>query len=204
MTSPTLFTPLKVGRYSLSHRVVMAPLTRRRAGHPGNVPTDLSVEYYSQRASHGGLIITEGSQIAPSAQGYPNTPGIHSPEQVAGWKKIVDAVHEKGGIIFLQLWHTGRISHSSFQPDGIRPAAPSAIAAAGTTLTSEWNQLPFETPRALSPSEIKGIITDYRLAAQHALEAGFDGVEVHGANGYLIEQFLHTRTNQRTDAWWPS
>lgn len=201
MSSAHLFAPLKLGRYTLSHRVVMAPLTRMRSDVPGNVPTDLAVAYYSQRASSGGLIIAEASQVTPYGQGYPATPGIHSSEQIAGWKKITDAVHAKGGIIFLQLWHTGRISHPSFQPDGVQPVAPSAVTPAGKSFTPSFQMVPFETPRALEIGEIPGIIEAYREGARNALAAGFDGVELHGANGYLIEQFLHSKTNHRTDAY---
>jgi N-ethylmaleimide reductase len=201
MSEISLFTPLKLGRYSLLHRVVMAPLTRMRAETPGNVATDLAVEYYAQRASPGGLIIAEASQVTPYGQGYPATPGVHSAEQIAAWKKITDAVHAKGGIIFLQLWHTGRISHSSFQPGGVVPVAPSAIAPAGKSFTPDWQQVPYETPRALDIDEIPGIVEAYREGARNALTAEFDGVELHGANGYLIEQFLHSKTNHRTDGY---
>jgi N-ethylmaleimide reductase len=149
MSSPSLFSPLHVGPYDLAHRVVMAPLTRMRAG-AGHVPNELAPEYYGQRASAGGLIIAEATQVTPYGQGYPATPGIHSPEQVESWRKVTDAVHAKGGIIFLQLWHVGRSSHSSFQPNGELPVAPSAIAIRSqSSLTPEWKQVPFETPRAL-------------------------------------------------------
>ena len=201
MSSTHLFAPLKLGRYTLSQRVVMAPITRMRAAVPGNVPTDLAVEYYSQRASAGGLIISEASQVTPAGQGYPATPGIHSAEQIAGWKKITDAVHVKGGIIFQQLWHVGRVSHSSFQPNGVLPVAPSAITPAGKSFTPSFEMVPFETPRALEIGEIPGIVEEYREGARNALAAGFDGVELHAANGYLIEQFLHSKTNLRTDAY---
>lgn len=201
MPSPSLFSPLQFGSYKLAHRVVMAPLTRMRAG-PGNVPNRLAPEYYGQRASAGGLIIAEATQVTPYGQGYPATPGIHSPAQVEGWKKVTDAVHANGGIIFLQLWHTGRSSHSSFQPQGVLPVAPSAIAITGqSSLTPEWKQVPYETPRALALDEIPGIIEVYREGARNAMAAGFDGVELHGANGYLLEQFLHGRSNQRTDIY---
>ncbi|SCB27288.1 alkene reductase [Rhizobium hainanense] len=197
----SLFSPLKLGQYELAHRVVMAPLTRMRAGL-GNVPNEHAPKYYGQRASAGGLIIAEATQITPYGQGYPQTPGIHSPEQIEGWKKVTDAVHAKGGIIFLQLWHVGRSSHSSFQPNGELPVAPSAIAITGqTSLTPEWNQVPYETPRALEPGDISGIIEAYREGARNALAAGFDGVELHGANGYLIQQFLDDSSNKRTDIY---
>lgn len=201
MSSPSLFSPLHLGRYKLTHRVVMAPLTRMRAGR-GNVPNELAPEYYGQRASAGGLIISEATQVTPSGQGYPATPGIHSAEQVEGWKKVTDAVHAKGGIIFPQLWHVGRSSHSSLQPNGVLPVAPSAIAITGqTALTPEWKSVPYETPRALELDEIPGIIEAYREGARNAMAAGFDGVEIHSANGYLLEQFLHDRSNKRTDIY---
>lgn len=201
MSSSLLFSPLQMGRYELAHRVVMPPLTRMRAG-AGHVPNTLAPLYYGQRASQGGLIVAEATQVTPYGQGYPDTPGIYSSEQVAGWKKVTDAVHAKGGIIFLQLWHVGRSSHSSFQPGGVLPVAPSAIAITGqTSLTPEWKSVPYEVPRALELDEIPGIIEAYREGAVNALAAGFDGVEVHGANGYLLEQFLHDRSNKRTDAY---
>lgn len=195
-----LFSPLKLGAITLSHRVVMAPLTRMRAAQPGNVPNELNVEYYRQRASQGGLIITEGTQISPSGQGMPATPGIHSEAQIAGWKAVTRAVHEKGGFVFLQLWHVGRISHSSLL-DGQLPVAPSAIPAPGNAFTATFDRAPFETPRALETQEIATIVEDYARAAVSAQRAGFDGVEIHGANGYLLEQFLQRRSNQRTDAY---
>jgi N-ethylmaleimide reductase len=201
MSSPSLLSPLRLGRYELSHRVVMAPLTRMRSA-AGNVPNKFAAEYYGQRASPGALIIAEATQVTPFGQGYPGTPGIHSAEQIDGWKKVTDAVHAKGGIIFLQLWHVGRSSHSSFQPGGVLPVAPSAIAIkSGSSLTPEWKKVPYETPRALKLDEIPGIIESYRQGARNAMAAGFDGVELHGANGYLIEQFLHSRSNHRTDIY---
>jgi N-ethylmaleimide reductase len=198
---PSLFSPLRLGPYQLGHRVVMAPLTRMRAGQPGNVPTGLNATYYGQRASRGGLIIAEATQISPTGQGYPATPGIHSEEQIEGWRGVTDAVHARLGYIFLQLWHVGRISHPSLQPDGRKPVAPSAIRPAGEALTVDWQRVPFEIPRALETQEIPGIIADYRRAAVNALAAGFDGVEIHGANGYLLEQFLQSRSNQRNDRY---
>ncbi|NWK80357.1 alkene reductase [Aquitalea sp. LB_tupeE] len=201
MSSKSLFSPLQLGNLQLSHRIVMPPLTRMRAGQ-GNVPNELAPEYYGQRASAGGLIIAEATQVTPYGQGYPSTPGIHSEAQVAGWKKVTDAVHAKGGVIFLQLWHVGRSSHSSFQPDGVLPVAPSAIAISNeVSLTPEWQQVPYEVPRELELREIPSIIDAYREGARNALAAGFDGVEVHGANGYLLEQFLHDSSNKRTDAY---
>lgn len=196
-----LFTPLQIGPMSLSHRVVMAPLTRMRASVPGNAPTPLNAEYYSQRASKGGLIIAEASPVSPTAHYGPRTPGIYTDEQIAGWRRVVEAVHAKGGRIVLQLWHVGRISHSSLQPGGGLPVAPSAVAAAGDVMTSAGTRAPLETPRALETHEIPGIVADYRHAARSAIAAGFDGVEIHGANGYLLEQFLQTRSNRRTDAY---
>lgn len=201
MSLNSLFSPLKIGRYELSHRVIMPPLTRMRAGS-GMVPNEFAAEYYGQRASAGGLIIAEATQAVPEGQGYPQTPGIHSPEQIAGWKKVTDAVHAKGGRIFLQIWHTGRSSHSSFQPNGALPVGPSAIAITGQiALTPEWKQVPYETPRALELDEIPGIVEGYRQGARNALAAGFDGVELHGANGYLIQQFLDDSSNKRTDIY---
>lgn len=196
MTS--LFSPVKLGRYDLPNRVVMAPLTRNRAA-AGNVPQELNVKYYTQRAS-AGLIVTEATQISPQGVGYPATPGIHSTEQVEGWKQITEAVHQKGGHIFLQLWHVGRISHPSLQPNGELPVAPSAIAPEGMASTYTGEQ-PYVTPRALETDEIPGIIEQYRQAAENALAAGFDGVEIHGANGYLLDQFLQDGSNQRTDQY---
>jgi N-ethylmaleimide reductase len=182
----------------LPNRIVMAPLTRQRAGQ-GNVPHQLNATYYVQRAS-AGLMIAEGTQVAPQGQGYPHTPGIHSPEQVLGWRLVTDAVHQQGGRIFLQLWHVGRISHPDLQPDGALPVAPSAIAPKGEVSTYEGNK-PFVTPRALETSEIPRIVEQYRQGAANALAAGFDGVEIHAANGYLIDQFLRDGTNQRPDKY---
>ncbi|GGC53938.1 alkene reductase [Chelatococcus reniformis] len=197
---PSLFTPFRIGPYDLAHRIVMAPLTRMRAG-PGNVPRPLNAAYYGQRATPGGLIIAEASQVAAHGQGAPATPGIHSHEQRDGWKGVVDAVHAKGGVIFLQLWHVGRISHRSHQPGGGLPIAPSAVRPEGKGMSADWTAQPFETPRALEGDEIPGIVAAYRTAADNAKAAGFDGVEIHNANGYLLEQFLQSRTNLRTDAY---
>lgn len=194
----TLFSPVQVGRYLLPNRIVMAPLTRNRA-EEGNVPHDLNVLYYEQRAS-AGLIITEATQVSPQGLGYPATPGIHSAEQVEGWKKVTAAVHAKGGQIFLQLWHVGRISHPSLQPNGELPVAPSAIAPQGMASTYQGEQ-PFVTPRALETDEIPGIVEQFCQGAENALAAGFDGVEIHNANGYLLDQFLRDGTNQRIDAY---
>ncbi len=193
-----LFSPYKLGNLELPNRMVMAPLTRNRAGE-GNVPGTLNVTYYVQRAS-AGLIIAEATQVSPQGLGYPSTPGIHSPEQVAGWKLVTDAVHQHGGRIFLQLWHVGRISHPDLQPDGALPVAPSAIAPKGQAATYEGMK-PFVTPRALETSEIPEIVEQYRQGAENALAAGFDGVEIHAANGYLLDQFLRDGTNERTDEY---
>jgi N-ethylmaleimide reductase len=198
MTPNTLLSSVQVGRYTLPNRLVMAPLTRNRAG-AGNTPRALNATYYAQRAS-AGLIITEASQISPQGMGYPATPGIHSSEQVEGWKLVTQAVHDRGGHIFLQLWHVGRISHPDLQPNGALPVAPSAIAPKGEASTYE-GQKPFVTPRALETDEVPGIVEQYRQAAKNALEAGFDGVEVHSANGYLLDQFLRDGSNQRTDQY---
>jgi N-ethylmaleimide reductase len=195
---PNLFTPVEVGPLALRNRVVMAPLTRSRAG-PGNVPTQLNALYYAQRAS-AGLIISEATQISPEGQGYISTPGIHSAEQIAGWKCVTQAVDIAGGQIVCQLWHVGRISHPSFQPGGVAPVAPSAIRPNGQAFTEKgFEAIP--TPRALETSEIAAIVAQYSQAARNALAAGFDGVEVHAANGYLIDQFLRDGTNQRTDRY---
>jgi len=196
--TPTLFTPLNLGPYTLSNRIIMAPLTRNRAG-ASNVPQPLNTEYYAQRAS-AGLIISEASQISPQGVGYPHTPGIHSSEQVNGWRHITQAIHARGGRIFLQLWHVGRISHPSLQPNGALPVAPSAIQPNGQAFTYEGLQ-PFVTPRALDISEIPHIIEQFYIAATHAREAEFDGVEIHAANGYLLDQFLRDGTNHRTDRY---
>jgi N-ethylmaleimide reductase len=194
-----LFSPLKLGRLELPNRIVMAPLTRNRAAMPGNVPQAINVTYYAQRAS-AGLIISEATPICEMGHGYPATPGIHSTEQIEGWKKVVDAVHAKGGRIFLQLWHVGRISHPSLLPGNALPVAPSAIKPDGQAFTYSGLQ-DFVTPRALEREEIPALIAEYRQAAENALEAGFDGIEVHAANGYLIDQFLRDGTNQRTDLY---
>ena len=196
-----LFEPLQLGPYRLAHRVVMAPLTRMRAVPSTNAPRPLNTDYYAQRASEGGLIIAEASQVTPGGRGAPATPGIHTAEQIAGWREITDAVHAKGGIIFLQLWHVGRISHSSHQPDGGAPVSASAVKPAGKVLSADFTPVEFETPRALRTEEIPQIVELYAQAARNALEAGFDGVEIHGANGYLLEQFLQSRSNLRDDMY---
>jgi N-ethylmaleimide reductase len=198
MSQQALFTPVTIGALKLPHRVVMAPMTRSRAGE-GQVPTPLMAEYYAQRAS-AALIITEATQFSLQGYGYPDTPGIHTDAQVEGWRRVTDAVHARGGHIYLQMWHVGRISHPVMQPGGTLPVAPSAIAAEGTLYTSEGPKS-FVTPRALELNEIPGIVRGFAEGARRAKEAGFDGVEVHGANGYLIDQFLRDGSNHRTDAY---
>lgn len=176
----------------------MAPLTRCRASE-GHIPNDLNAEYYSQRAA-AGLIISEATSVSPCGYGYPNTPGIHTKEQVGGWKKVTEAVHAKGGHIYLQLWHVGRISHPAYQQDGVKPVAPSAIKPKGQVFTGSTME-EYVTPRALETDEIPGIISEYVHGAALAKEAGFDGVEIHNANGYLLDQFLRTGTNMRGDRY---
>jgi N-ethylmaleimide reductase len=198
----TLYDPVQVGDMTLANRIVMAPLTRNRAG-AGQVPTELMAQYYRQRAhpeTGAGLIVTEASQISPMAQGYLDTPGIHTAEQVAGWKRVTDAVHAEGGKIVIQLWHVGRISHTSLLPGGASPVSSTArIAHSKTYLAGGF--APVSEPRALRTDEIPALIADYRRAAGLAMQAGFDGVELHAANGYLIEQFLRDSINDRTDAY---
>ncbi len=191
-----LFKPVRMGSLTLRNRIVMAPLTRSRAGQ-GDAPRQMNADYYAQRAS-AGLIISEASQISPEGKGYAWTPGIYSDEQIAGWRLVTDAVHAKGGAIFCQLWHVGRISHESLQPNGGLPVAPSAIRANGQAFTEDGLK-PHPTPRALETSEIARVVDDYRKATIAARVAGFDGVEIHGANGYLIDQFLRDKTNHRSD-----
>ena len=196
--SNDLFSPLTLGPLTLPNRMVMAPLTRSRAGE-GDAPTDLAVLYYTQRAT-AGLIISEATQISAQGKGYPKTPGIFTEAQVAGWRKITDSVHAQGGHIYLQLWHVGRISHPSTQIDGALPVGPSAVKPTGEIFTETGPQA-FVTPRALDLSEIPGIVQQYVNGARHAKAAGFDGVEVHGANGYLLDQFLRDGANHRTDEY---
>jgi len=202
--SKTLFTPLKVGAITVPNRVFMAPLTRLRSIEPGDIPTPLMGEYYRQRAS-AGLIISEATQISAQAKGYAGAPGLHSPEQIAAWKKITDGVHAENGRMAVQLWHTGRISHTSLQPGGQAPVAPSALAAGTRTSLRDanGNAIREETsvPRALETSEIPGIVDDFRQAVANAREAGFDLVELHAAHGYLLHQFLSPSANQRTDQY---
>ena len=197
--SSALFTPIQLGPYTLANRIAMAPLTRSRASADG-VPGPLIAEHYAQRAS-AGLIVTEGVNISPSARGYAYTPGLYTDAQVAGWRHVTDAVHARQGRIFPQLWHVGRISHPDLQPGGALPVAPSAIPPAHATAYTPHGFAPCPTPRALRTDEIPALVDDYRRAAQLALDAGFDGVEIHAANGYLLEQFLRAHTNQRTDAY---
>jgi len=199
MTVPKLFTPTRIGDLELPNRIVMAPLTRNRARPDGDVPHALNAEYYAQRAT-AGLLITEGTQISPEGKGYAWTPGIHSPEQVAGWRQVTDAVHQAGGRIAAQLWHVGRISHTVLQPDGAAPVGPSAIAAATRVYDGE-GFVPASAPRALETDELPRIVGDYAQAARNAREASFDAVEIHAANGYLLHQFLADGTNKRTDAY---
>ena len=195
-----LFSPVRIGAIDLAHRVVLAPLTRMRADLPGNVPNTLMAAYYGQRASPGGLMITEATFISPAGNGGYASPGIVTDAQVAGWRKVVDAVHAKGATILLQLWHVGRQSHVDLQPNRHAPIAPSAIKAEVRALLASGPAIG-SMPRAIELSEIPGLVDEYRRAAQRAKEAGFDGVEVHGANGYLIDQFLQDNSNRRTDAY---
>jgi N-ethylmaleimide reductase len=196
----TIFDPIKIGDLTLNNRIIMAPLTRMRSKQPGNIPHELNAKYYAQRAS-AGLIISEATQVCQQGQGYPGTPGIHSLEQVEGWKLVTKAVHENDGKIFLQLWHVGRISHRSHQIDNQLPVAPSAIKPEGGIYSAQWKEVAFETPRALELEEIPGIIEQFKQGAINAKEAGFDGVEVHGANGYLLDQFLQDGSNIRDDIY---
>lgn len=196
MTS--LFDPIRFGDIATANRIVMAPLTRDRAG-PGRTPTPLMATYYGQRAS-AGLVVTEATQISPEGQGYLDTPGLYSAEQVAGWRRVTDAVHAQGGKIVVQLWHVGRISHVSLQPNGQAPVSSTARRANGKTFTAQGFE-DVSQPRALRLDELPRIVAEYRQAARNAIEAGFDGVEVHSANGYLLEQFLRDSINDRTDAY---
>lgn len=205
MNMNKLFSSTKIGPYDLRNRIVLPPLTRSRSSQPGNIPNDLMATYYRQRAS-AGFMVTEGTQIEPRGQGYAWTPGIHSQEQIEGWKKVTEAVHAEGGVIFAQLWHVGRVSHTSLQPNGDAPVAPSALPARsvkvfietgpGTGILADPSE-----PRELSTTEVKELVQLYAKAAQNALEAGFDGVELHCANGYLVNQFISAHTNCRTDEY---
>lgn len=200
----SLFSRYEIGPYTLKNRMVMAPLTRSRSKQPGNIPSRLNAFYYAQRAS-AGLIITEATQISQQGQGYAWTPGIHTEEQIEGWRLVAESVHDADGLIFMQLWHVGRISHPALQPKGTLPVAPSAIAPTGmafvTNAKGEPEFVPFVVPRALETDELPALVKQYVQAAKNALSAGLDGVEIHAANGYLLDQFLNSSTNQRTDAY---
>jgi len=205
MTFSSLFSAKKLGAYTLKNRIALPPLTRSRSTQPGNVPNKLMANYYAQRAG-AGFMVTEGTQIEPRGQGYAWTPGIHSQEQVQGWKKVTDAVHEAGNIIFCQLWHVGRVSHTSLQPNQTAPIAPSAIQADAVkvfieTAANEGALATPSEPRALSTHEVEELVQMYKQAAMNAKEAGFDGVELHCANGYLVNQFISEHTNKRTDKY---
>ena len=204
-STDALFEGVTLGNYKLKNRIVLPPLTRSRSSQPGNIPNDLMAEYYGQRAG-AGFMVTEGTQIEPRGQGYAWTPGIYSKEQIEGWKKVTNSVHAKGGIIFAQLWHVGRVSHSSLQPNGDNPVGPSAITADDVKVFIETG--PGEgaladpsEPRELTTEEVRELVALYAQAARNALEAGFDGVELHCANGYLINQFISEHTNKRTDEY---
>lgn len=202
---PALFTPLQLGPYTLRNRIVLPPLTRSRSTQPGNIANELMAEYYQQRSS-AGFMVSEGTQIEPRGQGYAWTPGIHSAEQIAGWQKVTRAVHDAGGVIFAQLWHVGRVSHTAVQPEGQAPVAPSAIPASqikvfietapGSGMLSEPSM-----PRELTTAEVRELVQYYAQAARNALQAGFDGVELHCANGYLVNQFISAHSNQRSDEY---
>ncbi|WLI31518.1 alkene reductase [Pseudomonas rhodesiae] len=205
MTDSLLNTPVKLGHHTLNNRVVLPPLTRQRSAQPGDIPTALMAEYYRQRAS-AGFMVSEGTQIEPRGQGYAWTPGIYSPAQIDGWRKVTDAVHADGGVIFAQLWHVGRVSHNALQPDGAAPVAPSALPALQAKAfiqtgpgVGELKQPP--VPRALSALEIEELVAQYAQAARNALDAGFDGVEIHSANGYLVNQFISAHSNTRDDQY---
>ncbi len=198
-----LFSPFPLGAKTAHNRVVLAPLTRCRAPTPQQAPSAVNVEYYAQRSgpTGAGLLITEATQISPAGRGYPNTPGIHSQEQVAGWKAVTEAVHARGSLIYLQLWHVGRVSHNAYQPDGRAPVSSSAIAKSGQCMLPDGTMAPYPTPRAMTVDEIRAVIQNYRKGAENARAAGFDGVELHGANGYLPDQFLRDGVNKRTDEY---
>ncbi|CAH0649854.1 alkene reductase [Pseudomonas putida] len=205
MNREILFESTQLGPYTLKNRIVLPPLTRSRSSQPGNIPNDLMADYYRQRAG-AGFMVTEGTQIEPRGQGYAWTPGMHSPEQVEGWRKITAAVHAEGSIIFAQLWHVGRVSHNSLQPGGAAPVAPSAIAADNVKVFVETGPgqgalTEPSVPRALTTAEVKELVQLYAQAARNALDAGFDGVELHCANGYLVNQFISSHTNRRTDEY---
>ncbi|OZA26125.1 MAG: alkene reductase [Hydrogenophilales bacterium 17-64-11] len=205
MKDSALYTKTHLGPYTLKNRIVLPPLTRCRSSQPGNIPNDLMATYYRQRAD-AGFMVTEGIQIEPRGQGYAWTPGIHSPAQVEGWRTVTDAVHAEGGIIFAQLWHVGRVSHTALQPDGGAPVAPSAISAQQVSVFIETGPgagvlTPPSPPRALTTAEVKELVQLYAQAARNALDAGFDGVELHCANGYLVNQFISAHSNKRDDEY---
>lgn len=205
MENAALFTPLTLGAFTLKNRIALPPLTRSRSSQPGNIANDLMAEYYAQRSS-AGFMVSEGTQIEPRGQGYAWTPGIYSAEQIAGWKKVTDRVHQQGGVIFAQLWHVGRVSHTSLQPGEGMPVAPSAIPATNVKVFIETGPgagalAEPSAPRALSTDEVRELVALYATAARNAMAAGFDGVELHAANGYLINQFMSVHTNQRDDVY---
>ena len=205
MTDNVLNTPLQLGRHTLNNRIVLPPLTRQRSAQPGDIATDLMAEYYRQRAS-AGFMVSEGTQIEPRGQGYAWTPGIYTPAQIEGWRQVTDAVHAEGGVIFAQLWHVGRVSHHDLQPDGAAPVAPSAIQpqqvkAFIETAPGAGELVQPPVPRALSTQEVKDLVGLYAQAARNAIAAGFDGVEIHSANGYLVNQFISAHANQRDDEY---
>ena len=204
LSSPALFSPVRIGGLPLPSRLIMAPMTRARSAQPGDIPTPLMAEYYAQRAG-AGMILTEATQISPQGKGYSSTPGIHSPQQVAGWQQVTQAVHAAGGSIALQLWHVGRMSHRSLHADG-QTVGPSALAPDASVwivdpATGTGTMLPCPVPRALTTAEVAAVVDDYRHAARNARAAGFDAVEIHAANGYLIDQFLRASANHRTDQY---
>lgn len=205
MTHSVLSTPIKLGHHTLANRVVLPPLTRQRSAQPGDVATELMAEYYRQRAS-AGFMVSEGTQIEPRGQGYAWTPGIYTPAQIDGWRTVTDAVHAEGGVIFAQLWHVGRVSHNALQPDGAAPVAPSALQAEQAkafiaTGPGQGELVQPPVPRALTTLEVKALVGHYAQAARNALDAGFDGVEIHAANGYLVNQFISAHANQRADEY---
>jgi N-ethylmaleimide reductase len=205
MTDNVLNTPLQLGEHTLNNRIVLPPLTRQRSAQPGDIATDLMAEYYRQRAS-AGFMVSEGTQIEPRGQGYAWTPGIYTAAQIDGWRQVTDAVHAEGGVIFAQLWHVGRVSHHDLQPDGSAPVAPSAIQpqqvkAFIETAPGAGELVQPPVPRALSTQEVKDLVGLYAQAARNAIAAGFDGVEIHSANGYLVNQFISAHANQRDDEY---
>ncbi|WP_282412162.1 alkene reductase [Pseudomonas sp. PS01299] len=205
MKNSPYFTPVKLGLHTLKNRIVLPPLTRQRSTQPGNVANALMAEYYQQRAG-AGLLVTEGTQIEPRGQGYAWTPGIHTPEQIAGWRTVTEAVHAQGGVIFAQLWHVGRVSHTALQPDGAAPVSASAIATERVSVFIETAPGAGElvtpsAPRALSTDEVQELVQLYIQAARNAMDAGFDGIELHCANGYLVNQFISAHSNVRTDQY---